>query len=63
MKYRICDYIEKPLRNREFCQKECEWCCNCPDSSEVRIGDRVYYFCQVSGVFKTIRDRCDLKEI
>jgi hypothetical protein len=62
MKYWICSHIEKPLKNGEFCNRECELCCNCPNSRKIWIEGRVYYHCQVSGAFKTIRDRCDLKE-
>ena len=63
MKYRVCDY-RKNLENGIFCERECErpWCSGCPDSRRIRIEDRIYYYCEISGAFKTMNDRCDLPE-
>ena len=64
MKYQICDYIPKPLKNGEFCNKECErpWCSGCFNSRRVEIDGSVFYYCEVSGAFKTLTDRCNLQK-
>jgi hypothetical protein len=69
LKYKICDYIEKPLRNGEWCNLECEranrakYCRDCKEATIHETGSQLWVSCRLQSGWRDINSTCNLPEI
>ena len=65
MKYKICEYIPRPLKNGEWCSLECEkdpnrFCRDCEEATVHSTGSQLWVSCRLQSGWRDINAVCNM---